>query len=83
MYTTTRDNRTGYGNKAYRRRPVFNILTIDGWILIIISSLAILFLMRALRSENGTQEAWHGVLALQVMRALFEALQQFMVNIAR
>jgi UPF0716 family protein affecting phage T7 exclusion len=81
MSTTTRDGRTGYGNKAYSHKFT-DVQHISGWALLLMGVLAVIFLGIALMRKNGFSIAWHSVIAMVLMRAVGDAVEQFMVEVA-
>ena len=74
--------RTGYGNKAYARKPGVDTQQISGWILALIGALAVFFLVRALRADNGFAASWHAVIAMVLMETIVDTVKTFMVNVA-
>jgi hypothetical protein len=81
MSTTTVNGRTGYGNKAYSRKFT-DVQHISGWVLLLMGICAIVFLCIALMRKNGFSIAWHSVIAMVLMRAVGDAVEQFMVEVA-
>jgi len=57
MSTTTRDGRTGYGNKAYRRALSLDIQHISGWILVLIGIFAVVFCASHSRARTTLPQA--------------------------
>lgn len=82
MSTVTRNGRTGYGNRAYARKPGVDSQQINGWVLALIGALAVFFLVRALRQQNGFAESWHTVIAMVLMETIMDTVKRFMINVA-
>jgi UPF0716 family protein affecting phage T7 exclusion len=81
MSTVTRDGRTGYGNKAYRRKFT-DVQHISGWVLLLTGVMAVAFLGIALARKNGFATSWHSVIAMVLMETVADTIKRFMVEVA-
>ena len=73
------NTRTGYGNKAYARRPI-DVQQISGWLLILMAISAGVFLGIALTRPNGFAKSWGILLAFTLTEATVEAAKRFLIN---
>jgi hypothetical protein len=72
--------RTGYGNKAYARRPI-DAQQISGWLLFLMVISAGAFLFIALTRSNGFfPKKWGILLAFTLTEAVVEAAKRFLIN---
>lgn len=82
MSTVTRDGRTGYGNKAYARKPGVDIRQIAGWALVLTGICAIVFLIIVLSRKNGFSTSWQNVIADVLVETVVDTVKRFMINVA-
>lgn len=80
MYTTSKQGRTGYGNKAYASRQGFDGVQVAGWVLFGLGVFSLLFLFLALRQKNGFKKSWHSVLAMVVQQTIADAIMHTLIN---
>ena len=73
------NTRTGYGNKAYTRRPI-DAQQISGWLLIVMVISAGVFLGIALTRPNGFSRSWGILLAFTLTEATVETAKRFLIN---